>query len=681
MRLRMQYGVRFTNWGLSLRQLDPRMQILTFFNQIAAVGANKRLERCKIHTTGVCTGDCLDQRTNLKPSVPRSKKFSLFHPHAEIHPNTSLSANQFHLVSNCFDQASVFTVWRPTSQEAIRKMMRGDAVGKGLDIKGKSAKRGKLSALVPVVQIHNEKHKLVLRHIPKDATMRLYFSSSKAREVARERLQHVLHLMDSGYKEAALVVRKQETLEKMLGNKTPSVAEDIWEKALDRYYRWELADDTIRNLDDLAVVNRFGLELSQRLFVEAYIHRANIIRTPGSPDDTGRPSIAAFQDMNLETLRKQVKRPSIQRSASSRIKKTINPSLHKIKGNEDTQDWTKHHTVKLPPRPVAFQMATDPMNAMEARDLVMAYEEEGRVLPVVSDFDCFLSGTRRVNYKKAIPTEQVEMMNWCVDKIEQVLDDCKANSNEHPSTERENPSWTGKWLDVLTKERIETDFKPDIPKYGYADPKSYAIIGHAIDHLGANGCVRHGAECFNYYFPQELDERFLVVSNDIKNGGNRWAFFGQKELLKYLSEKVESGFMFPLNPTWILCYPEWKKLYDKQLHSTNLAVKQSVKAWYPPSSGIRDRIESVHAKHPRGFPRKGQGAGEYGEEDMAMSLMALDRAEKLHTAKKAFHSVLAVTRMKKLCQAAAGAAAELAAEHPLNIRTVVLGRGSFVFEE
>jgi hypothetical protein len=32
--------------------------------------------------------------------------------------------------------ASVFTVWRQTSFEAIRKMMMGAAAGKGLDIKG-----------------------------------------------------------------------------------------------------------------------------------------------------------------------------------------------------------------------------------------------------------------------------------------------------------------------------------------------------------------------------------------------------------------------------------------------------------------------------------------------------------------------------------------------------------------
>jgi len=45
---------------------------------------------------------------------------------------------------NLFDRANVFTVWRPTSDEAIKNMMLGIATGKGLDIKGKSAKKGNI---------------------------------------------------------------------------------------------------------------------------------------------------------------------------------------------------------------------------------------------------------------------------------------------------------------------------------------------------------------------------------------------------------------------------------------------------------------------------------------------------------------------------------------------------------
>jgi hypothetical protein len=46
-----------------------------------------------------------------------------------------------------FDNAEIFTVWRSTSFDAVAKMMRGEGVGKGLDIKGKSALCGDLSGV------------------------------------------------------------------------------------------------------------------------------------------------------------------------------------------------------------------------------------------------------------------------------------------------------------------------------------------------------------------------------------------------------------------------------------------------------------------------------------------------------------------------------------------------------
>ena len=55
-------------------------------------------------------------------------------------------------LAHLFNKASVFTVWRPTSDEAIKNMMLGVATGKGLDIKGKSAKRGNISSFVPFIK-------------------------------------------------------------------------------------------------------------------------------------------------------------------------------------------------------------------------------------------------------------------------------------------------------------------------------------------------------------------------------------------------------------------------------------------------------------------------------------------------------------------------------------------------
>lgn len=638
---RRQQTQRFTEWGMSLRQLDPRLQIFQFFTEVAAVGASQKLERCKIHITGGCTHNCLGRTDPNKRNSNAQKIASLLAHPTRLSLGRSkeprLTVSQFTLMAGCFDQASVFTVWRPTSDEAIRKMMRGDAVGKGLDIKGKSALRGKLSAFVPVLQIHEDKHKKMLRHIPKEAVMRVYFQTSRARNIAKIQLDRILKDMQDGFREASRVLKTQNLLFQMLGDKAQQLPDEVWERTLNRVYKWDMEDPQIKNLNHISP-DRFGLELPQRLFTEAYIFRGDCTREPDSPNDTGRKSIPSFQDMNLETLRKY--KP---------------PAPAKKKG----------HPEVIAPRPVVYQYNNDPMQAMNPKDLVMAYEENGRVLPVVSDFDCFLVGTRRVTYKQHLPPQQVQMMSWCVDKIEQVLDDSAGVPGK---------SWTGNWLDVLKKERIEKDFKPNIPKFGYADPKSYAIMGHAIHHLQANGSVRHGAECFNYYFPQDLDEEFLIVSYDIREGGNRWHRFQKYELLEFLSKKVDEGFMFPLNPKWVLCDPGWKKLYDKQIQSKNTSVRQSVNAWYPPASGIRDRIEEIHDKHPRGFPKdpsmRRNPLEPGGDISMDQAIVELERAAKLDKAKKVLQAIIAVNRIRR---AMANARREQGGK---SIRGASLGKGS-----
>lgn len=91
---------KFKVWASQFRRLDPRWRILEYFNEVAQLGFE---------------------------SAENGVGIDMVHP-----------------LLRCLHRASVFTVWRPTRHEAIRKMMRGEAVGKGLDIKGKSALRGSL---------------------------------------------------------------------------------------------------------------------------------------------------------------------------------------------------------------------------------------------------------------------------------------------------------------------------------------------------------------------------------------------------------------------------------------------------------------------------------------------------------------------------------------------------------
>jgi hypothetical protein len=109
-----------------------------------------------------------------------------------------------------------------------------------------------------------------------------------------------------------------------------------------------------------------------------------------------------------------------------------------------------------------------------------------------------------------------------------------------------------------------------------------------------SGAVRHGAESFNYYFPQDLDDEFLVISNDINGNGQPWKYVGVEELQDFLLQKAENGYSFPLNPRWILVDPGWKELYDKLLQSENSHVKAAMDVWYPPESGLREQIDRIY---------------------------------------------------------------------------------------
>lgn len=263
-----------------------------------------------------------------------------------------------------------------------------------------------------------------------------------------------------------------------------------------------------------------------------------------------QPSLPGFQDMNFASLR--------------------------------------HKPRKGAPRVVIYQNA-DPDSPMNPFELLMAYEEENRVLPVVSDFDCFLVGTRRVNFTSPIPEEQLDIVHWMLSAIEKVL-----------SSRQEEDSWTACWLNLL-KDATKKGFHPRIPPLGFGDPKSYAIMKNAVKSLRASGAVRHGAECFNYYFPQELDEEFLVISDDLP-GELPWTYVDVEGLQDILSEKVDQGFTFPLNPKWILADGgRWKEIYDKMISSQHDNIVNSMNAWFPPESGIREEINRIHARYVDGF--------------------------------------------------------------------------------
>ena len=104
-----------------------------------------------------------------------------------------------------------------------------------------------------------------------------------------------------------------------------------------------------------------------------------------------------------------------------------------------------------------------------------------------------------------------------------------------------------------------------------------------------------------------MDDRYLVIWGDNtwwrREESNEipWRYMNEQELKEFLSERIEEGYTFPLNPKWILCDPGWKELYDKLLASNREEVKQSMAIWFPPDSGVREQIKAICRRHKSGF--------------------------------------------------------------------------------
>ena len=95
-------------------------------------------------------------------SDPRHQVLQFFRSGDETGPSGLLHALERSPSGNV--KSEYFTVWRPTSLDALRMLMMGQATGKSLNVKGKSAKCGKVSGFVPFVQISREDHKVHARH-------------------------------------------------------------------------------------------------------------------------------------------------------------------------------------------------------------------------------------------------------------------------------------------------------------------------------------------------------------------------------------------------------------------------------------------------------------------------------------------------------------------------------------
>lgn len=95
-------------------------------------------------------------------------------------------------VMRCLIYATKFSAF-------VLRMLNQTAVGKGLNVKGKSAKRNHLSGFVPFLQISDNKHKRRLGRCPENSRVILYFQTKEQQELAKLELEIVMKDLQSGH--------------------------------------------------------------------------------------------------------------------------------------------------------------------------------------------------------------------------------------------------------------------------------------------------------------------------------------------------------------------------------------------------------------------------------------------------------------------------------------------------
>lgn len=183
--------------------------------------------------------------------------------------------------------------------------------------------------------------------------------------------------------------------------------------------------------------------------------------------------------------------------------------------------------------------------------------------------------------------EQASLASWALDHTLGIL--------ESPG----NQTWNSRWLEVLRK-ADEVGFHPEVPKYGFGDATSYRLTSEVVQATIESGAVRHGAECFNFFFPQELDEEYLVVWEKLPD--KPWTYLREEPLRQFLLDRANDGFSFPLNPVWPVRDHGWYEIFEVLQKKVESSINLS--KLLPQESGLMAKIQDIHTAYPDGFVRK-----------------------------------------------------------------------------
>ena len=203
----------------------------------------------------VSTKRVMKWESSFVQADPRRQILEFFRPGDERGPGGLLKARDWTPSGKV--TSTYFTVWRPTSLDAIRTMMSGQATGKSLNVKGKSAKQGKLSGFVPFLQISEEAHKARLGTSPPDAAIRVFYPSAEARAEALAALEAVRDEMQAtaAAAQAALDAAEAAGIE---------LDDDTRDAHLMKLLHTKMSRPEVKALDESGQ----GLEIPERLFVE-----------------------------------------------------------------------------------------------------------------------------------------------------------------------------------------------------------------------------------------------------------------------------------------------------------------------------------------------------------------------------------------------------------------------------
>jgi hypothetical protein len=172
------------------------------------------------------------------------------------------------LTANAAKQTDGFVVYRPCSRDSIAKMLGKVGVGKGLNVKGKSSKKNRLSGFVPFMQISDNDDKEKVEASPVDARTIIYYRTKAARKEAED----------------------------MLNN--------VWVKSMTLPTIQKITRPEIDHIDSFDVGGSedvWGLNLPEPLMKQAYIMKPDL--TPVVGWETGRNSESAFMNMNMASVR------------------------------------------------------------------------------------------------------------------------------------------------------------------------------------------------------------------------------------------------------------------------------------------------------------------------------------------------------------------------------------------